>query len=275
MFRVITPWPFTSTAANGFSIDGTTFSVNASTNRVGIGTTTPARALEVNDALKISNNAVDQNDGVIGNSTFSPGLNIVGINPDATNRKIKMWGGITQQQNDGGNTFVGSTTFTGGVRVNPLAGSGDRYVYADSDGDLTTLGSNYRVAYLVDRAEKTHNNANSGFRSVGGTTSNLAVVSGDIIVINVTLKYAFTTGSGGDDVQFRINIGGCTTTSQTETYEHENFDNDRNEYQGVSMQFVYVATCSGNLNFQLFADNNSDADDNSKYGDLVIVATVY
>ena len=39
---------FTSTAANAFSVDGTTFSVNAANDRVGIGTNTPAAKLHVN-----------------------------------------------------------------------------------------------------------------------------------------------------------------------------------------------------------------------------------
>ncbi|WP_312343496.1 hypothetical protein [Chryseobacterium binzhouense] len=37
----------TGTAANAFSVDGNTFSVNAANNRVGIGTTTPERPLEI------------------------------------------------------------------------------------------------------------------------------------------------------------------------------------------------------------------------------------
>lgn len=38
---------FTSTATNGFSVDGTTFSVDAANDRVGIGTTTPAALLDI------------------------------------------------------------------------------------------------------------------------------------------------------------------------------------------------------------------------------------
>lgn len=41
---------FTSTATNAFSVDGTTLSVDAANNRIGIGTAAPATALEVNGA---------------------------------------------------------------------------------------------------------------------------------------------------------------------------------------------------------------------------------
>lgn len=40
---------FTGTAANAFSVDGATFSVNAASDKVGIGTTTPGQTLSVSD----------------------------------------------------------------------------------------------------------------------------------------------------------------------------------------------------------------------------------
>ena len=52
------PLAFTSSATNGFSVDGTTLSVDAANNRVGIGTASPTAPLEINNgstagALKI------------------------------------------------------------------------------------------------------------------------------------------------------------------------------------------------------------------------------
>jgi hypothetical protein len=174
----------------------------------------------------------------------------------------------------GANTRMSITT-AGEVNIPNLSGTGDRPVYADATGTLKNLPTNYRIGYLEDRSEKTLDASNVGFRNIGGTTSNLYTFSGDVVVVNVTLKFAFTNGSNNDDVRFRLNIGGCVSTSQTESFEFENFDGDRNEYQPISMQFVWVASCEGNVNFQLAVDSNSDADDNTKYGDLVIVATKY
>lgn len=45
---------FTGTASNAFSVDGATFSVNASNDRVGIGTTTPAAKLDVAGTIRIA-----------------------------------------------------------------------------------------------------------------------------------------------------------------------------------------------------------------------------
>ena len=42
---------FTTTATDGFSVDGTTFSVDGANDRVGIGTTTPGAPLDVNGPI--------------------------------------------------------------------------------------------------------------------------------------------------------------------------------------------------------------------------------
>lgn len=163
------------------------------------------------------------------------------------------------------------------------SGSSTLETAIESNGDLRLSNNNTfhmpnNQVTLVDRSEKTLDASDIGYRFVGGSTSNLDVTTGDIVIIDVNLKFAFSGGSGGDDVIFRLNINnvsGCTSTTQAETYYYENYDNDRNEYQPVSMLFVYVASCTGTINFSLSADSNSAADDNTKYGDLVIVATKY
>ncbi|WP_449399383.1 hypothetical protein [Chryseobacterium wanjuense] len=72
---------FTGTAANAFSVDGNTFSVNASTDRVGIGTTTPETKIEIvtnGSGFQHSNGTVklktllDTAGGSVGTSTTHP-----------------------------------------------------------------------------------------------------------------------------------------------------------------------------------------------------------
>lgn len=86
---------------------------NGNSGNVGIGTSTPVRKLEVNNAMKFTNTAADPNDGVIGTAPFAPGLNIVGINTDSTKRKINIWGGVTQNENNLGNFWLGDSYFPG------------------------------------------------------------------------------------------------------------------------------------------------------------------
>lgn len=154
-----------------------------------------------------------------------------------------------------------------------LSGGGNRNVFVDNNGMLRANSRN--MAYVVDRAERTYSNANVGYVTASSSTNALAVEAGDVVLITVSLKFAFTGGSGGDDVRFRLNITGCTNTTDTETYENENFDNDRNEYQNLSMQFIHVVSCTGNLQFNLQMDHNTDADDGAKTGDVVITAVKY
>ena len=40
---------FATTATGGFSVDGTTFSVDGSNNRIGVGTSTPSSQLEISN----------------------------------------------------------------------------------------------------------------------------------------------------------------------------------------------------------------------------------
>ncbi len=92
------------------------------TGSVGIGTTTPSTNLQVvggadftNGYIRLTHNTPygDANDGKICNSVFAQGLNIVGINNDNTYRKVQLWGGITQNENAGGNSFAGTTSLAG------------------------------------------------------------------------------------------------------------------------------------------------------------------
>ena len=128
--------------------------------KVGIGTSTPARALEVNNALKLSNSSSDANDGVIGSATFAPGLDIVGINTDGTYRKIAMWGGITQQQNDLGNTFLNTSYFNGYVGI---GNSGPGYpLEINSSVGWTGYNRWYSNAYLLSWSGWSSSSTNLG-----------------------------------------------------------------------------------------------------------------
>lgn len=72
---------------------------------------------EFNDLIQIKNGSADPNDGKIGNNTYAAGLNIVGINGDTTYRKVRLWGEITQTENNGTNTFAGYSDFGNSIRT--------------------------------------------------------------------------------------------------------------------------------------------------------------
>lgn len=112
--------PNGSAAGNTSYWNGSSWITNSSNvynngGNVGIGTATPGRKLEINNALKFTNSSSDVNDGVLGTAPFAAGLNIVGINTDATSRKINVWGSIIQNENNLGNSFIGNTSFPFGI----------------------------------------------------------------------------------------------------------------------------------------------------------------
>jgi hypothetical protein len=103
------------------------------------------------------------------------------------------------------------------------------------------------------------------------------VETGDIVVIQLSLKFRWTGGSGGDHPRFGIraqNVSGCSNVDIDDLYYHRTADDlPRNEYQTIMYQYVFTAACNGTYNFIMRMDNNTDADDNSATGDVVIVAT--
>ncbi len=74
---------FTSTAVDGFSVDGTTFSVDASNNRIGIGTNTPAHPLhlEISSGSGLNFPLLIRNQGAVDGVGAGIGFNLHGGNP--------------------------------------------------------------------------------------------------------------------------------------------------------------------------------------------------
>lgn len=67
---------FTANTNNAFSIDGTTFSVDAENNRIGVGTSTPTQTLDLEGTLRLSQTVVANR------PTFLQYVSPVYVNPD-------------------------------------------------------------------------------------------------------------------------------------------------------------------------------------------------
>lgn len=249
---------------------------------VGINTTTPAARLNVvGQGLFSRDNAGQCCSGAdawtlgIAENTSSTGrqASISFHNSGEAESFMRLSGGgpgarAGQRRIEIGDTQNASTT----LQIQGLAGTGNRTVFADANGMLRTNGKN--VAYSQDRNTYSHNNSNSGYRVTGAQTGDLAVNVGDIVVISHTSKFRWTGGSGGDHPFYGISITGCANTNVRD-FERIGTADDvpRNQWQVIATNYVWVATCDGNVRFQLEVDNNSDADDNSEYRDIVITAT--
>lgn len=148
---------FTASAVDAFSVDGTTFSVDANNNRVGIGTATPYRDVHVNgstamlrvgpyytsggdrdfveiqahgsDTRILSNNErfIIENNTTGGHIILDPDAN-VGIGESAPAQKLHV---------------------NGNGRFTALAGTNTRLVLAENDGDLTTIANGTADQILI------------------------------------------------------------------------------------------------------------------------------
>ena len=268
---------------------------------VGIGTAPTSNKLEVAGTANVTSNlSVGGTATVTGATALNGGLSTQGVASTSygTNAQIlantaNVNGGGIMVSDDGGFfdynngpvTFNGSSglviggssgasTAGGGyLRVNQLAGTNSRPVSADANGTLKIAAKS--VGYVEDRPQKTVDGTNNGYQVRSAATSALTVESGDVVAINLSCKFAFTGGSGGDDVRWGVRVSGCGTTDLLDSFYDENFDNDRGEYQGVNRQYIYTATCAGTITVTMLCDPNTNADDASKIGDVVIVATRY
>lgn len=229
---------------------------------VGIGTNTPTEKLTINGNASIPSTSTlefgknvagkETNAGKIGYQTFTTGaLDIIGAGTGSGNRIVKLWDNVI---------------------VNNLSGTGNRNVYAAADGTLKASSS---VAYVQDRTSRVLNGTGAAvnWRTVGPSTTNLAVETNDIVTISTSFKFRWTGGSGGDHPFFGIRITGCATT-QVQDVERLGIADDvpRNQYIPGAYNYVWVATCTGNVAFTLWADTEGDADDNAEFNDIVIVA---
>ena len=162
----------------------------------------------------------------------------------------------------------------GNMDVSGLAGTGSRFVYADASGNLSAGNNSPNVAYVVDRTQRT--NGAKIQASISNATNNLAVVTGDIVIISATFKFAWNGGSGTDQPIFGINVTGCATTTLTDSYQVGDADDiARSQLQVMSFQYVYTATCTGNLQFAIYADTKTNADDGCLTADAVVIARKY
>jgi len=111
-------------ALQAFSSDNTkSITISCDANFGYIQATTNVIVLPGNTTLRFGTSTYgDTNDGrIVGNGALgSPGLNIVGINSDNTNRKISFWGSLNQQD-AGACAFNGATIFNSSVQI---SGSG-------------------------------------------------------------------------------------------------------------------------------------------------------
>ncbi len=155
---------FTSTAVDGFSVDGTTFSVDGNNNRVGIGTAAPGEVFHVIGNVRIdgrfesgaTNTASGTNSGTIGtsntasnSSTFAFGVsnNVSGLFAGGLGNG-NIVGGRSAIGTGEGHNLPGDFMFAGGRDVVGTAASD----FSSGIGDNINLSGIYTHARGLDLA---------------------------------------------------------------------------------------------------------------------------
>jgi hypothetical protein len=118
-----------------------------------------------------------------------------------------------------------------------------------------------RIVYTLDQTPQILN-AN-GWNTSSDFTSPLSVTAGDVVTIRIAFSAEMGSGSGTDNLQFRVisNGGnGCPFSFGGETDILETYDDHRGEAIQTFVQHTFQANCTGTYTFALQTglDNTDD-----------------
>jgi len=199
---------FTSSVINGFNVDGTTLSVDAANNRVGIGTTSPDSVLSVNG-----------------------GLEVIGANA--------LINGVTVGR--GVHSRAGNTAFgVNALSSVPSSGNGINNTAVGDQALASTTGQSANTAVGAQAMENATgwNNTAIGFQALEKTTSDWNVAVGRGSLQNNTSGYgnqAFGQASLVNNISgsFNLAVGGNAGQNS--------LTGNRNTYVGTSTMFTATA----------------------------------
>jgi hypothetical protein len=310
---------FNGNANDAFQVDGSTFTVDADTNRVGIGMSDPEEKLNINGGiiqvgratsthtqiatsrietgLNTGSVALTVNDsGGNANVTFNNTARIPDVNGNAARISVNVDSSVnaamsfeiaegvtagTAVTTSTGMTLtttglgIGTTAPTqkldinGTARVRDLSSSGNRQVYADSDGILTIRST--RSATFA-RGTSANYNSSDDWRRISSVSSSLDVKNGDVILVNWSTIIALTGASTTDTLNFEVRLTGSGACGDV-ILSGGNFTNishdNSNGYNGTSGTAI---TCDGTYTISLWARNIGS--DNWSYNESNVTATI-
>ena len=176
---------FTASAVNAFSIDGTTFSVDASNNRVGIGTAAPTANLHVVGTSIFTDDAnFDSNTLFIDASTSR-----IGIGTAAPTTRLHFAGTVTENALINVTGVVGSGSgIAKGLTCTVTAASGQSDLYCfEGDAVGANATDNYAARFTANGASS--NNYGSYNFVSGAAGANFAVFGQNQSSTTSTIQY--------------------------------------------------------------------------------------
>jgi hypothetical protein len=220
---------FTSSVINGFNVDGTTLSVDAANNRVGIGTTDPESPLHIKGGNLIIE---DQSRSVIFNSPTA-GRNILAIRADTALNNgagINLYGTNDNLYSDQIRFFTRNSFAAPEMMIDSSGNVG--IGTSIPPAKLTIAGTGEVAARINSYASSLSENASLAFSKARGSEGSETAVANNDIVGQVTAfahdgstygalgKISFemdaATGSGDlpGRIQFHTTADGASTTTE-------------------------------------------------------------
>jgi hypothetical protein len=219
---------FTSTSVDGFSVDGTTFSVDGNNNRIGIGTNTPNKTLEISSG--VSNTSGVRMTSLTSTSPASVGTPI-GVN--VTGDIVTLPASYVYRL-----TTAASSTSTTRVNVSDLSFA-------------ITAGKNYRVQIIgTYQTALTTTGGSMGFVLPTGTGSIAGIINGEI-ALPTTLGLASGLRSTLRAVNnVNTTAGSFLTTSGVGAANTPHF---------IGGEFILICSASGTFQVQWGSEVGSSA----------------
>ena len=248
---------FNSTATNGFSVDGATFSVDAANNRIGIGTITPTDRMDIlptgGKNILIGGGATTGSELKLTN-TGSAHFSIY----NSGNSKITFANTSSLfNTNVTGNPLLTIDNF-GIVDVLSLAGTGNRPVFADASGNLTTPQLPKSTQVWNQNSNLPAINTNAFTTTAGSKITIFASGSG----------YRATTGIIGMDIYVDGSFRGSCKVFTNEVNSHKAF---------TSNAIVVTGLAAGTHSMQLVLRTGADAttSDLNDFFSATVIETPY
>ncbi len=181
---------FTTTATDGFSVDGTTFSVDGANNRVGIGKNNPTKTLDVNGEAVINGHTIGRgNSNVTTNLALGNGALNAATGSSYSNIAVgsAALGSITSGHQ---NTAIGRQALS-----TTTIGNDNTAVGYDALGDMQGTSQNTAVGMLSQR-----------FTTTGGFNTSMGAYA-----MNGNLTGAYNVGIGASALG--ANVSGDSNTA--------------------------------------------------------------
>lgn len=243
--------------------------------KVGIGTVAPETKLHISSTVAGDSTGIKLTQGIANSLIYHNSANDLVIRKLAQVDQLVLdnAGGVGINTSD----VQATLHVNGNVRIEDGTQANGNVLTSDANGTASWQDPGNRVAEAIDTSNNSYaGNATSTFINMGPATTSLTIRPGDKVVVSASFLANINSGSGADELTFRIVItgsGGCP--NQSGYYFTPTHLNDlRNEYVPIAFNDVFTPNCTGTVVFRLQV-NTTNIDDNFDIDEIQLIAVKY